>query len=82
MTLDHAAIAQTIVTIVAEQLSKPQHEIDANVHFDKLGMDSLDRVEVVMKIEEQFGIEMNDERIDSICTVNELVAYVEELKQG
>ena len=81
MTFDRAAVADTIVTIVAEQLSKPKHEIDENVTFDKLGMDSLDRVEVVMKIEEQFGIEMNDERIDSICSVHELIAYVEELKQ-
>lgn len=79
--LDHTAITDAIVTIVAEQLSKPKHEIDENVHFDKLGMDSLDRVEIVMKIEEHFGIEMNDERIDTICTVRELIAYVEELKQ-
>ena len=81
MTLDRAAVADTIVTIVAEQLSKPKQDIDETVNFDALGMDSLDRVEVVMKIEEQFGIEMNDERIDAICTVRELIAYVEELKQ-
>jgi acyl carrier protein len=81
MTLDRAAIADTIATIIAEQLSKPKHDIDENLSFDALGMDSLDRVEVVMKIEEQFGIEMNDERIDTISTVRELIAYVEELKQ-
>ena len=81
MTLDRAAVADTIVTIVAEQLSKPKQDIDETVNFDALGMDSLDRVEVVMKIEEQFGIEMNDERIDAICTVRVLIAYVEELKQ-
>lgn len=79
MTLDHAAIADTIVTIVAEQLSKPKQDIDVKAPFDALGMDSLDRVEVVMKIEEQLSIEMNDERIDKLCTVQELIAYAQEL---
>lgn len=81
MSTEKNSIHDAVLTIVAEQLAKPKSEIDENALLDSLGMDSLDRVEVVMKCEEEFGVEMNDERVDAICTVRELIAYIEELKQ-
>lgn len=81
MNAETNSIHDKVLSIVAEQLAKPKSEIDENALFDSLGMDSLDRVEVVMKLEEAFGIEMNDERVDAICTVHELIAYVQELQQ-
>lgn len=81
MSSEKLSIHDAVLSIVAEQLAKSKNEINENALFDSLGMDSLDRVEVIMKLEEQFAIEMNDERVDAICTVHELIAYVEELKK-
>lgn len=46
---------------------------------DDLGADSLDAVEIVMDIEDEFGVEIDDTRAEAISTVGDLVAYIEEL---
>jgi acyl carrier protein len=75
------AIGDTIKTIIAGQISKQKSDIDENVTLESLGMDSLDRVEVVMKIEEELGVELSDEKVDTITTTRELIEYVESLKK-
>jgi acyl carrier protein len=63
--------------IVAEQLGKDEGEITTNASFiDDLGADSLDIVELVMKMEEEFGIEIPDEEAEKIKTVNDVVEYI------
>lgn len=79
--MERTQIADAIQAIIAEQISKPQQSIDENASLESLGMDSLDRVEVVMKIEEKFNVEMSDERVDAINTVRELIDYVDSLKK-
>ncbi len=81
MSVERAQVQEAIVAIVAEQLSKKKEEIDSAATLDSLGMDSLDRVEVVMRIEEEFGVEMSDEKVDTICTLAELIDYVTTLKK-
>lgn len=81
MSGERAQVQEAIVAIVAEQLSKKKEEIDAAATLDSLGMDSLDRVEVVMRIEEEFGVELSDEKVDTICTLDDLIAYVASLKK-
>ena len=73
-------IAGEIKTIVAEQVSKSKNDVQESSTLESLGMDSLDRVEVVMKIEEKFNIEMSDEKVDTVRTIGELISYVESLK--
>jgi acyl carrier protein len=66
-----------IRTIVAEQLGVKLDEIteDASI-LDDLGADSLDVVELVMAIEEEFDIEVPDEDVEGIRTVGDMERYV------
>lgn len=65
--------------IIAGQLSiKPEDIIDSAT-FDELGADSLDRVEVVMKIEEALDVELDDDEMEKIGTFSELVDYVDKV---
>ena len=65
--------------IIAEQLGVDEGEITNESHFiDDLGADSLDTVELVMALEEEFGIEIPDEDAEKIQTVGHVQKYIEE----
>ncbi|GAB4437104.1 MAG: acyl carrier protein [Turneriella sp.] len=65
--------------IIAEQLGVDEGEITNESHFiDDLGADSLDTVELVMALEEEFGIEIPDEDAEKIQTVGDVQKYIEE----
>ncbi len=65
--------------IISEQLGVKKEEIKEESSFiDDLGADSLDTVEVVMALEEEFGIEIPDEDAEKITTVGEAVKYIED----
>ncbi|MGE5699976.1 MAG: acyl carrier protein [Deltaproteobacteria bacterium] len=71
------SVEKKVKEIVAEQLGKDEGEITTNASFiDDLGADSLDIVELVMKMEEEFGIEIPDEEAEKIKTVNDVVEYI------
>ncbi|UCG34850.1 MAG: acyl carrier protein [Candidatus Omnitrophota bacterium] len=73
------AVDEKIKDIIAEQLGVKKEEIKPESSFvDDLGADSLDTVEVVMALEEEFGIEIPDEDAEKITTVGEAVKYIEE----
>jgi len=62
---------------VAEQLERDVNEVTNTASFiDDLGADSLDIVELVMKMEEEFGIEIPDEEAEKIKTVNDVIQYI------
>lgn len=70
-------VEKKVKEIVAEQLGKDVSEVTTNASFiDDLGADSLDIVELVMKMEEEFGIEIPDEEAEKIKTVNDVVEYI------
>ncbi len=69
-----------IAAIIAQQLSKQTSEITDSSTFDSLGADSLDRVEIVLNIEEKFDIEVDDEAVEKLKTIGELVDYVQRLR--
>ncbi len=70
---------QKIKEIVAEQLGVDMSEITEEASFvDDLGADSLDTVELVMALEEEFGIEIPDEDAEKITTVKDAIKYIEE----
>lgn len=72
-------VAQKVKSIIAEQLGvKPEEVTDSASFVDDLGADSLDTVELVMALEEEFGIEIPDEDAEKITSVGEAVRYVEE----
>ncbi|MCP4403675.1 MAG: acyl carrier protein [bacterium] len=64
--------------IVAEQLGVDVEEVSDEASFiDDLGADSLDTVELVMALEEEFDIEIPDEDAEKISTVKDAIAYIE-----
>jgi len=74
-----AEVAQKVKSIIAEQLGAKVEEVTDSASFvDDLGADSLDTVELVMALEEEFGIEIPDEDAEKITSVGEAVRYVEE----
>jgi acyl carrier protein len=70
-------VEQRVREIVAEQLERDVNEVTNTASLiDDLGADSLDVVELVMKMEEEFGIEIPDEDAEKIKTVNDVVQYI------
>ncbi|MFA5500618.1 MAG: acyl carrier protein [Candidatus Omnitrophota bacterium] len=74
------AISQDkIRQIIAEQLGVKKEEVTDSAKFvDDLGADSLDTVELVMALEEEFGIEIPDEDAEKLSTVGDALRYIEE----
>ena len=70
-------IEQRVKKIVAEQLGVTESEIKIESSFvDDLGADSLDTVELVMALEEEFECEIPDEEAEKITTVQQAIDYV------
>ncbi|MBK8335560.1 MAG: acyl carrier protein [Sterolibacteriaceae bacterium] len=71
------SIEQRVKKIVAEQLGVNESEIKIESSFvDDLGADSLDTVELVMALEEEFECEIPDEEAEKITTVQQAVNYI------
>lgn len=70
-------IEQRVMKIVAEQLGVNEAEVKSESSFvDDLGADSLDTVELVMALEEEFECEIPDEEAEKITTVKQAVDYI------
>lgn len=67
---------QKVKTVIVEKLSIPEGNIKAESTLKDLGADSLDIVEMIMRFEEIFGIEVKDEDAEKIKTVQEAVDYL------
>lgn len=74
-------VFEKIREILADQLDVDGDEItlDSNI-FDDLRADSLDVVDLLMTLEDEFDIEVPDEEIENIKTVGDIVSYIEENK--
>jgi acyl carrier protein len=72
-----STIEERVKKIVSEQLGVKEDEItNASSFVDDLGADSLDTVELVMALEEEFETEIPDEEAEKITTVQEAIDYV------
>ena len=70
-------IIERVKKIVAEQLGVNEEDVKDNSSFvEDLGADSLDTVELVMALEEEFGCEIPDEEAEKITTVQQAVDYI------
>jgi acyl carrier protein len=73
------AVQDKITEIIVEQLGVKAEEVVPEASFvDDLGADSLDTVELVMALEEEFGVEIPDEDAEKIQTVGDAIRYIEE----
>jgi len=71
-------IEQKVKSIIVEQLGVDEDEVTLDASFtDDLGADSLDIVELVMALEEEFSIEIPDEEAENISRVREAVDYIQ-----
>ena len=71
------SIEERVRKIVCEQLGVSDEEVNNDSSFvDDLGADSLDTVELVMALEEEFDLEIADEEAEQISTVQEAVNYI------
>jgi acyl carrier protein len=72
-----ASVEERVKHIIVEQLGVDEDEVRAEASFvDDLGADSLDVVELVMALEEEFGLEISDEDAEKLSTVQQAIEYI------
>jgi acyl carrier protein len=72
------SIEEKIKKIICEQLEVSEEDVVPEASFvDDLGADSLDQVELIMAMEEEFGISISDEEAEKIVTVRDAIEYIE-----
>jgi acyl carrier protein len=72
-----ASVEERVKKIVIEQLGVKENEVNNTASFvDDLGADSLDTVELVMALEEEFECEISDEDAEKITTIQEAIDYI------
>ncbi|RKZ41914.1 MAG: acyl carrier protein [Gammaproteobacteria bacterium] len=77
-----STIEERVKKIVVEQLGVKEDEVSHESSFvDDLGADSLDTVELVMALEEEFGCEIPDEEAEKIQTVQQAIDYIKANKE-
>ena len=78
-----ASITERVTDIVAEQLGVEKDRIKPETSFvNDLGADSLDTVELVMELEEEFDINIPDDAAEKIQTVGQAIGYIEKMQSS
>lgn len=81
MAADNEAIFSELKDIIVEQLAVDPKDVTIEASFvEDLNADSLDLVELIMELEEKFGVEIPDEDAEKIVTVADAVNYIQELR--
>ncbi len=72
-------VFEKVKELIAEQLSVEENEITESSSIqDDLGADSLDVVDLVMALEDEFNIEIPEDQVENIKTVGDIVKYIED----
>jgi acyl carrier protein len=75
----HMSVEEKIKKLICEQLEVNEEDVVPKASFvDDLGADSLDQVELIMAMEEEFGISISDEEAEKIITVRDAIEYIEQ----
>jgi acyl carrier protein len=78
-----SSVSERVKKIIVDQLGVNAEQVTEEASFiDDLGADSLDTVELVMALEEEFGMEIPDEEAEKISTVKTAIDYIEKNKVG
>lgn len=81
MAFDRQDTQDRIKVIIVEKLNVDAQAISPDSTLQDLGADSLDMVEIIMKIEEDFNIEINDEDAEKFHTLDQVIDYVNERRK-
>ena len=77
--MSNSETAERVKAIIVEQLNVPAEDVTPEASFiDDLGADSLDIVELVMALEEEYDIEISDEDAEKIQTVGDAISYIQQ----
>ncbi len=77
-----ATVAERVKEIVVEQLGVSPEQVKPEAKFvDDLGADSLDTVELIMALEEEFSLEIDDEEAEKLQTVQDVISHIDANKQ-
>ena len=69
---------ERILEIIAEQLNRPVDELDPSMDFvEDLNMDSIELVETIMSVEDEFDIEIEEEKLESVHTIGDVLDLLE-----
>jgi len=78
--MKHENVPQRVIRVVADQFNRDVDSVKPESNFlDDLDGDSLDQVELIMQIEDEFDIEITDESADKIKTVQQAIDYINAL---
>jgi acyl carrier protein len=78
-----ASVEERVIDIVADQLGVSKDQIKRDTHFvNDLGADSLDTVELVMELEEEFDINIPDDAAEKIQTVGQAIDHIQTAVEG
>jgi acyl carrier protein len=77
------SVEEKVKKIICEQLGVNEEDVVPEASFvDDLGADSLDQVELIMAMEEEFDVSISDEEAEKIVLVRDVIEYVEKDKKG
>ena len=69
---------ERILEIIAEQLNRPVEELDPSMDFvEDLNMDSIELVETIMSVEDEFDIEIEEEKLENVHTIGDVLDLLE-----
>ncbi len=71
------SVEAKVKAIVSEQLEVDLNNLTAETTFEEIDADSLDIVELVMALEEEFDLEISDQEIENIKTIGDIISYIE-----
>ncbi len=78
-----SSVAERVIAIVAEQLNVEKERVTPEMSFvNDLGADSLDQVELVMELEEEFDIQIPDDAAEKILTVGQAIEHIEKAQKS
>ena len=80
MAIEMKDTADKVIAVIVEKLDIDPSVIQMTSTLQDLGADSLDMVEIIMKVEEAFNVEINDEAVEKLRNVQDVINYVHELR--
>ncbi|MBG9979807.1 acyl carrier protein [Facklamia sp. DSM 111018] len=75
-------IFENVKTLIVDRFGVAEDSVTEEMTFEDLGADSLDIVEFVMELEDQYSIEFEDEKIEKLNNIKDAVDYIDQLKNN